>query len=138
MSADLSQRVNAEIVEALVKPHTVERIVWDAMIWAALSPPPAHGAAFPDYRDTGNSDAEFRARQAAAHIASVLHLEKLAALVREMENLLSVYSKPDRQMCCNGMHCGCQGSTVYQEAEHYANAALAAFRGDATGGEAGR
>ena len=45
-------------------------------------------------------------------------------LVVQLKNLLAVYSEPDRQMCCNGHMCGCQGASVYQEAEHYARAAI--------------
>lgn len=50
-----------------------------------------------------------------------------AALV----DLMAAYAEPDRQICCNGQHCGCQGSTVQQMAEHYANQALAKARGEA-------
>ena len=42
----------------------------------------------------------------------------------QLENLLAVYSEPDKQLCCDGHMCGCQGATEYQQAEHYAKAAL--------------
>lgn len=51
-------------------------------------------------------------------------LDTAILLQVHLSNLLAVYSEPDRQMCCDGRMCGCQGSTVYDEAEHYARAAL--------------
>ena len=41
-----------------------------------------------------------------------------------LEELLHAYSEPDRRLCCDGRDCGCMGSTVHQQAEHYARAAL--------------
>ncbi len=52
-------------------------------------------------------------------------------LYAALADLLSAYAEPDKQICCNGQHCGCQGSTVQQMAEHYARAALAKARGQA-------
>ena len=49
-------------------------------------------------------------------------------LYAALADLLSAYAEPDKQICCNGQHCGCQGSTVQQMAEHYARAALAKAR----------
>lgn len=59
-------------------------------------------------------------RLANAHLFQAAH-----ELLVMLQNLLEVYSKPDRQMCCDGRECGCMGSTVYDEAEHYARAAIA-------------
>ncbi|MFE1817098.1 hypothetical protein [Metapseudomonas otitidis] len=60
---------------------------------------------------------------------------KLAAcapeLLEALENLMKVYSSPEARICCNGIDCGCMGATTYQQAEHYARAAIA----KATGGD---
>lgn len=45
-------------------------------------------------------------------------------LLHALEDLLHAYSKPDRRLCCDGRDCGCMGSTVHQQAEHYARAAI--------------
>ncbi|MGQ4661309.1 hypothetical protein [Lysobacter sp. F6437] len=52
----------------------------------------------------------------------------VAELIEALDTLLSVYAKPDQGMCCDGRECGCMGASVYQEAEHYARAALARVR----------
>ena len=52
-------------------------------------------------------------------------------LLEALSNLFSVYAKPDQLICCSGHGCGCMGASVYQEAEHYANAAIAKARGEA-------
>lgn len=64
---------------------------------------------------------------AAELITARAKLEAAVGLAVQMENLLSVYREPDKQLCCDGRMCGCQGATVYQEAEYYASAALAAW-----------
>ena len=46
-------------------------------------------------------------------------------LLQALEDLLQAYSEPDRRLCCDGRDCGCMGSTVHQQAEHYARAAIA-------------
>lgn len=46
-------------------------------------------------------------------------------LLHALIGLLETYGKPDEQICCSGFECGCLGATVWQEAEHYARAALA-------------
>lgn len=51
-------------------------------------------------------------------------IDTLVNLYVQLENLLAVHSKPDKQLCCNGHMCGCQGATEYDQAEHYARAAL--------------
>ena len=52
-------------------------------------------------------------------------------LLEALENLLDAYSKPDQRMCCIGTDCGCMGATIYDQAEHYARAAIARARGEA-------
>lgn len=60
-------------------------------------------------------------------LATRAKIEAAVGLAVQLENLLSVYSEPDQQLCCDGRMCGCQGATVHQEAEHYAKEALAAW-----------
>lgn len=50
-------------------------------------------------------------------------------LFQALEDLLHAYSEPDRRLCCDGRDCGCMGSTVHQQAEHYARAAIAKAEG---------
>lgn len=50
-------------------------------------------------------------------------------LFQALEELLEAYSKPDERLCCDGRDCGCMGSTVHQQAEHYARAAIARAEG---------
>jgi len=50
-------------------------------------------------------------------------------LLHALIGLLETYGKPDEQICCSGFECGCQGATTWQEAEHYARAALAKAEG---------
>ncbi len=50
-------------------------------------------------------------------------------LLGALSNLLSVYAKPDELICCNGRECGCMGASVYEQAEHYARAAIAKAKG---------
>ena len=74
----------------------------------------------------------------AARIIAALDPAWLAALEAQvkaadglatmLENCLLVMQTPDQQMCCDGRECGCQGATVYQEADHYARQELAIFR----------
>lgn len=54
--------------------------------------------------------------------------DRVGELVRALAGLLAVYAEPDRAMCCDGRDCGCMGASTYQEAEHYARAALAKFQ----------
>lgn len=51
-------------------------------------------------------------------------------LLAALEEILDVYSKPDQRICCIGIDCGCMGATTYQQAEHYARAAIAKARGE--------
>ena len=51
-------------------------------------------------------------------------------LLESLENLLDAYSKPDQRMCCSGYECGCMGSTIYDQAEHYARAAISRAKGE--------
>ncbi|HCA6585646.1 TPA: hypothetical protein MXV30_004524 [Pseudomonas aeruginosa] len=46
-------------------------------------------------------------------------------LLEALENLMAAYSQPEDRICCNGVDCGCMGATTYQQAEHYARAAIA-------------
>ena len=55
-----------------------ERIVWDAMVWAAQQPAPRYGAAYPSYTDRGNSDAEIKCRETVARIRADLAPDPLA------------------------------------------------------------
>ncbi|MBA8799198.1 hypothetical protein FHW77_002917 [Agrobacterium sp. RC10-4-1] len=50
-------------------------------------------------------------------------------LLLALQELLEAYSKPDERLCCDGRDCGCMGSTVHQQAEHYARAAIAKSTG---------
>ncbi|KKX25331.1 hypothetical protein [Rhizobium sp. LC145] len=50
-------------------------------------------------------------------------------LLQALEDLLHAYSEPDRRLCCDGRDCGCMGSTVHQQAEHYARLAIAKAEG---------
>lgn len=50
-------------------------------------------------------------------------------LLLALNELLDAYSKPDERLCCDGRDCGCMGSTVHQQAEHYARAAIAKAEG---------
>jgi hypothetical protein len=75
----------------------------------------------------------------ATILAQAATIEALRARVKAadavavmLENCLEVLTKEDGRLCCNGRECGCYGATKHQEAEHYANEALAAYR--ATGG----
>lgn len=52
-------------------------------------------------------------------------------LLVNLQNLLAVYSEPDRQLCCDGRDCGCMGATIYDEAEYYARHAIAKATGAA-------
>ncbi len=52
-------------------------------------------------------------------------------LLGALEALLEAYYKPDERLCCNGLDCGCKGSTVLQLAEHYAKQAIAKAKGGA-------
>lgn len=51
-------------------------------------------------------------------------------LLEALEDLLTVYSKPDDRICCNGVDCGCMGATEHQRAEHYARELIAKARGE--------
>ena len=126
-----------------------------------MSAPKDGGAAFPIYPDQdflglqGMSLRDWFAGQALAGLATDDQWTSTPALARHcygiadamlaargeataapdlyaaLDALLAAYAEPDRQICCNGHHCGCQGSTVQQMAEHYARAALAKARGEA-------
>lgn len=52
-------------------------------------------------------------------------------LLDALKDLLEAYSKPDERLCCDGRDFGCMGSTVHQQAEHYARAAIAKAEGRA-------
>lgn len=72
-------------------------------------------------------DWKARAEKAESELAALR--AKAVNLAVNLQNLLSVYSQPDRRMCCDGRECGCMGSTVYDEAEHYARVSLAEWEG---------
>lgn len=59
-----------------------------------------------------------------AEPAQAAQVDVMVNLYVQLENLLAVYSEPDKQLCCDGHMCGCHGATEYQQAEHYAKAAL--------------
>lgn len=50
-------------------------------------------------------------------------------LLQALGDLLQAYSEPDRRLCCDGRDCGCMGSTVHQQAEHYARLVIAKAEG---------
>jgi hypothetical protein len=50
-------------------------------------------------------------------------------LLLALRELIEAYSKPDERLCCDGRDCGCMGSTLHQQAEHYARAAIAKAEG---------
>ena len=52
-------------------------------------------------------------------------------LLEALQNIMDAYSGPDKRICCNGIGCGCMGATAYQQAEHYARAAIAKAKGEA-------
>lgn len=51
-------------------------------------------------------------------------------LLEALEGLLTVQSKSDERICCDGLHCGCRGAAVHEQAEHYAREAIAKARGE--------
>ena len=51
-------------------------------------------------------------------------------LLEALGSLLAAYSEPDQRICCSGFGCGCMGATTYQQAEHYARAAIAKAKGE--------
>ena len=55
--------------EPQVKPGTLERIIWSAMVWARENPGPSE---IPEYTDEGNSHAENEARASARRILDAL------------------------------------------------------------------
>jgi hypothetical protein len=67
-----------------------------------------------------------RAETAEAEVARLR--DALTGAGVHIENLLSVMATPDTQMCCDGRMCGCQGATVYQEAEYFAREELRTIR----------
>ncbi len=68
---------------------------------------------------------------APEHEANARLIAAAPELLLTLNELLEAYSKPDERLCCDGRDCGCMGSTVHQQAEHYARAAIA----KATGGQ---
>lgn len=48
-------------------------------------------------------------------------------LAEQLRNLLAVYAEPDRKICCDQLHCGCEGTTTWPHAEFYARVALSAW-----------
>jgi hypothetical protein len=67
---------------------------------------------------TGNSIADI-------HRANASLIAAAPELLTSLQDVLSVYSEPDYRLCCDGRDCGCMGASVYQQAEHYARAAIA-------------
>lgn len=45
-------------------------------------------------------------------------------LLEALEGMIDAYKRPYEVLCCNGLECGCRGSTVYDLAEHHARAAI--------------
>lgn len=84
------------------------------------------------YADYDEACAAIKARLDSEETKKKAELVRKAApdLLEALDNLLSVYAKPDELICCNGHECGCMGASVYQEAEHYARAAIAKARGE--------
>ncbi|QIG68229.1 hypothetical protein EVB56_038 [Rhizobium phage RHph_Y1_10] len=70
-----------------------------------------------------------RARNEGEVIANARLVAAAPELLMALQDLLHAYSEPDRRLCCDGRDCGCMGSTVHQQAEHYARAAIAKAEG---------
>jgi hypothetical protein len=68
-------------------------------------------------------------RDPVRDIANGLLIATSPELLLALKDLLDAYSKPDERLCCDGRDCGCMGATVHQQAEHYANAAIAKAEG---------
>lgn len=77
-----------------------------------------------------NSEGYSEALEALRDMAPDLARRVIAAekLVNALENMISAYSEPDRQLCCDGQHCGCRGGTVRDEADWISCSALTAYR----------
>lgn len=101
----------------------------NAAIVAQLSYELEPSTPLPDWNAVAMETVHLRNRIAALE-AQIAAADGIATM---LENVLSVMQTPDQRMCCDGRECGCQGSTVYQEAEFYARQELAAYR--ATKGE---
>jgi len=63
------RRLSGARTEPQVKPGTLERIIWSAMVWARENPGPSE---IPEYTDGGNSHAENEARASARRILDAL------------------------------------------------------------------
>lgn len=53
-------------------------------------------------------------------------------LLIALRDLLHAYSTPNDRVCCDGRDCGCMGITEHQQAEHYAEEAIAKATGGAS------
>ncbi len=110
-----------------------ESVFMDA-VWDALKA---------DANDLRKQQRILRAFRAAliprpAEPAQAAQVDVMVNLYVELENLLAVYSEPDKQLCCDGHMCGCHGATEYQQAEHYAKAALDEARDIISAAQEGR
>ncbi len=69
LEADLAECRASKEMAVEVKPHEIERQVWEAMTWAAYAGLPPSGV-IPTYDERGNSDGETEARRTAERILS--------------------------------------------------------------------
>ncbi|NSZ73300.1 hypothetical protein G6L74_06025 [Agrobacterium tumefaciens] len=67
--------------------------------------------------------------EAESQSANARLIASAPELLLALQELLEAYSKPDERLCCDGRDCGCMGSTVHQQAEHYARVAIAKAEG---------
>lgn len=78
-------------------------------------------------------DAQSDVSRAFANDAIAMYERVRAAapdLLEALKELLATYAEPNQAICCDGRECGCMGASVYQQAEHYARAAIAKATGE--------
>lgn len=71
---------------------------------------------------TNGEDPSVASDDEMTHIVKCVNMHD--ELVEVLSELMKVYNEPDEEICCNGYHCGCQGASVRQQAEHYARETL--------------
>lgn len=114
------------------KPGRWQKQVWsgDYFKWenceepeGELSPPIEDGPIAKAFKQAGALD-HWRHEVGKLHSQLAARDEEIKRLREALKGLLEAHSKPDERLCCDGRDCGCMGSTVHQQAEHYARAAL--------------
>lgn len=83
-----------------VAPGQIERIMWNAMVWAANARAGRPGDPIPEYTDQGNSNAEVECRAVAARILAAIHVQPApdvaqvrAEALREVADLVQRIAK---------------------------------------------